>query len=69
MQISFGEIVEAADQLSLDEQESLLDILRRRIIEKRRVELAQDIQTAREEFQKGDYQAVTPGEIMKEILS
>ena len=67
--ILFGEIVEAADRLSLDEQESLLDILHRRIIERRRAKLAQDIQDARIELQKGNYQPTTPGEIMAEILS
>ena len=67
--ISFGEVVEAADRLSLDEQESLLDILRRRIIERHRTKLAQNIQDARIELQKGDYQPATPSEIMEEILS
>ncbi len=67
--ISFGEVVEAADRLSLDEQESLLDILRKRVVEKRRAELAQDIQNARKEFQEGHYQPATPSEIIEEILS
>ncbi len=65
--ISFGEVVEAADRLSLDEQESLLDILYKRIIERRRAKLAQDIQDARIELQKGDYQPATPDEIMEKM--
>ena len=67
--VSFGEVLEAADRLSLEEQESLLDILQRRIIERRRAELAQDIREAREEFQQGHCQPATPTEIMEEILS
>ena len=39
----------------------------RRIIERRRAELAQGVRNARKEFQKGDYQAATPGELMEEI--
>lgn len=66
---SFGDVIEAVDKLSLDEQESLLDILHKRIIENRRAQLVQDIQTARKEFQSGDFEATTPDEIVKEILS
>ncbi len=67
--ISFGEVLEAADRLSLEEQESLLDILQRRVIEQRRAELAQDIEEARKEFQQGHCQPATPAKIMEEILS
>lgn len=66
---SFSSVVEAVDQLPLDEQEVLLDILRKRIIASRRAELAKEIQIARKEFQNGDYQLATPSEITKEILS
>lgn len=66
---SFGDVVEAVDKLSLDEQESLLDILHKRIIENRRAQLAQDIEAARKEFRSGDFQPDDPDEIMKEILS
>ena len=66
--ISFGEILEAADQLTLEEQESLIDILHRRMIERRRAELAKDIEDARREFEEGRCQPATPSEIMEEIL-
>jgi hypothetical protein len=61
--------LEAADKLSLDEQESLVEILRRRVIEQRRTKLAKDIQDARKEFAAGHCQPATPGEIIAEILS
>jgi len=67
--VAFGEVLEAADSLSLDEQETLIDILQRRMIQQRRAELAQDIQAARKEFQAGHCQPATPSEIMKDILS
>lgn len=67
--ISFGEVLEAADKLTLEEQESLIDILHRRMIERRRAELAKDIEEARKEFREGRCQPATPGEIMDEILS
>ena len=64
----FGEVLEAVDQLSLDEQEELSEVLNRRIIEYRRDELARDIQDAQQAFQKGKCSAATAAEIMEEIL-
>ena len=64
----FGEVLEAVDQLSLDEQEELSEVLNRRIIEYRRDELARDTQDAQQEFQKGKCSAATATEIMEEIL-
>ena len=65
----FGEVLEAADNLSLDEQETLVGILSRRLVEHRRLELAEDILEALREFQKGGSRPVTPDELMSEILS
>jgi len=65
----FGEVLEAVDRLSLDEQEALLDIVRRRTAEQRRKRLAQDIREAQEEFAQGRCAATTADELMKEILS
>jgi hypothetical protein len=65
----FGEVLEAVDKLSLEEQETLIEVLRRRLIERRRGEIARDIQQAQEEFQAGRSRSVTPEELMKEILS
>ena len=66
---TFGEILEAADKLSLDEQESLKDVLNRRLIERRREELPKSIQEARKDYKDGSYKIVTPKELMKEISS
>lgn len=65
----FGEVLEAVDKLSLEEQETLIEILHRHLIERRREEIARDIQQAQEEFQAGRSRSVTPEELMKEILS
>jgi hypothetical protein len=67
--LSFGEVSEAADKLSVEEQEVLIEIPRRRIMEHQRMGLAKDFQDARKEFQEGGCKIVSPGEIMKEILS
>ncbi len=64
----FGEVLEAVGNLSLEEQETLLDVLQRRIIEHRHEELASDIRQAQQGFHEGHCQPVTPAELMKEIL-
>jgi hypothetical protein len=65
----FGEILEAADQLSVEEQETLLEVLQRRVIEHRRNELASEIEQARHEHEARRCQPATPAEIVKNILS
>ena len=67
--LSFGQVLEAADGLPLDDQETLIDILRRRIVEQRREQLAGDVRSAGREFQAGRCRAITPAELMAEILA
>ncbi len=64
----FGEVVEGIEALSLEDQEILRDILRRRIVERRREELVQDVQQVQQEFQAGQCRPATPEELMKEIV-
>ncbi len=64
----FGEVLEVADKLSLNEQETLIEVLQRRIIERRREKLAEETQDAQQEFLAGHCQPATPAELMKEIL-
>ena len=65
----FNEVLESADKLSLDEQETLMEVLHRRIIEHRRAELVKEIRDVQQEYQKGRCQPATPSELMKDILS
>ena len=67
--LAFGEVLEAVDKLSLEEQETLIEVVRKRIIERRREELAKDIQDAQKEFQAGQCRPVTPDELVAEILA
>ena len=67
--ITFNEVLESADKLSLDDQETLLEVLHRRIIEHRREELSKEIGDAQKEFQEGKCKPTTPSDLMKEILS
>jgi len=55
--------------LTPEEQETLIDILNRRLADRRRSELAKDVQDAQQEFQRGGCEPKTPDELIKEILS
>jgi hypothetical protein len=67
--LSFGEVLETVGRLSLEDQETLVHIIRRRVVEQRRAELTKDIREAREALEAGDVRPVTSDELMEEILS
>lgn len=66
---SFSELLDAVDHLSLDEQESLIDVVRHRIAEHRRQEISSLISSARKEYKQGELFPETPQDIMNSILS
>jgi hypothetical protein len=66
--LPFGEVLEAADHLSPEEQEELIAILHRRLAQAARQRLAADIREARQEFAAGRCSPATPEELMREIL-
>jgi len=65
---SFADVLEAADQLPLDDQEMLADVLHRRVVAQRRRRLVAKVREARAEYEAGRTREVTPEEIMTEIL-
>lgn len=67
--IPFGEVLEAADQLTPDEQKELAAILHRRLVQAARQSVAAEIQEARQEFAAGRCVPATPDELMREIIS
>jgi hypothetical protein len=66
---TFGQVLEWADELPLEEQESLVSILQRRLREQRRAELVQAVKEARKEFRAGRCRPASPAGIMKKILA
>jgi hypothetical protein len=67
-QTTFGEIVEKADELPLEDQENLIRILQNRLRERRRAEIVKDVQEAQQEFEQGKCQPISPEQLMEEIL-
>ena len=68
-QTTFAEILEAAEQLPLEDQENLINILKNRIREQKRAGLVRDVQETQKEFDQGQCPPMTPEQIMEEILS
>lgn len=66
--IPFCDILEAAGQLPLEDQETLIGILQRRIAHAGRERCAADVEGARQEFAAGRCRPATTDEIMREIL-
>ena len=65
--ITFQEALEIVEALPEDQQENLIDIVRRRLIERRREVLAEHIKEAREEYNRGEVRRGTVDELMKEL--
>jgi hypothetical protein len=68
-QATFADLIEAAEQLPLEEQEDLIHILKNRLRDRKRAELVKDVAEAQQEFAQGKYKPMTPEQIMEEILS
>ena len=67
--LRFGEVLDAAERLSEEEQETLVDVLRKRRAERRREEIAETVREARSEHREGQTRPMTADELMNEILS
>jgi len=65
----FADLLDAVDELTTEEQAELVGIVRRRLIERQRDELAGEIQQARRDFQAGHCLPRTSDEILRDILS
>jgi hypothetical protein len=66
---SYGQVLDSIEALPEDQQESLLDIVRKRLVERRRAELIKSVGEARKEFKSGKLRPATSAEIMRKILA
>ena len=64
---TFSDVVDAADDLTVDEQETLVEILRRRIAKRNREALVRDVAEARVEFRTGHASTSSVSDIMEEL--
>jgi len=64
---AFERVVDLTEALSLEEKETLLQVLRQRTIQQRRKQLAQESRKARKEFRRGNAKPTTASQLMREI--
>jgi hypothetical protein len=50
---NFDEVLDRVEQLSLEDQVALIDVVKLRLVERRRTEIAQNIATAKAEYKNG----------------
>ena len=62
---TFAQVLDSADELGVEEQESLVEVLQRRLAERRRETLLQAVKSARREFEGGCCRPATPKQIVK----
>lgn len=63
----FDAVLESIESLSVEEQEILIDLVRRRLVERRRAEIAANIAKAQEEYQAGKLRRGTVDELIAEL--
>jgi hypothetical protein len=67
MDVTFQDVLDIVESLPEYQQEDLVDIIRRRLIEQRRERLADSIREAREEYARGEVKKGTVDDLMKEL--
>jgi hypothetical protein len=65
--ITFQKALEVIESLPEEQRESLIDIVKRRLIEERRERLAQRIGEAREEYNRGEIKKGTVDDLLREL--
>ena len=61
------EAIDAVEALPADDQALLIDIIRQRLIQQRRAELAAEVAEARAAYQRGEVHRGTVAELMEEL--
>jgi hypothetical protein len=64
--LSFQDLIDAIESLPLDDQSMLVEIINKRIIERRRTELAAEVKEAREAFSRGEVKRGTVKDLMND---
>ena len=64
---AFQQVIESVESLSLEDQEILLDILQKRLHQKRRTNLTQEITEIRQEFTQGQVKFGSVDQFLKEL--
>lgn len=66
--MTFGGLLEEVEKLPLEEQDMFKEILSKRLMERRRNQLFDEIQKARAEYSAGECYPVSVNDLMDEIV-
>ncbi|HEY5297870.1 MAG TPA: hypothetical protein VIK59_08080 [Verrucomicrobiae bacterium] len=66
---TYGQVVDSIEALPDEQQESLVELLQRRLAERRRETLVKSVQEARKEFKSGKLRPASSAEIMRKVLA
>jgi hypothetical protein len=66
---SFSSVLDAVDKLSIEDQEALIEVIKRRILEYRRTKLASEIRQAQHELKTGNCSPASSSDILNEVLA
>lgn len=64
----FQKIIETVEALPLDEQAILIEIVQKRLIQQRRVDIVAEVAEARQAYQTGDVRRGNVTDMMGEII-
>jgi hypothetical protein len=67
--VRFADLVDMIDRLPLEERESLVAVVRKRIADDQRRRISASIRSARREHRHGRCKPTTPDALMREILA
>jgi len=66
---TFAQVLDSADELAVEDQESLIAVLENRLAERRRAELVEAVAQAQDEFKSGRCRPASGKQILKRILA
>ncbi len=66
---TYGQVLDMVASLSLDEQEDLVETVRRRLIEQRRSEMARELAAALQDIHEGRGSSGTADDFMREFMA
>jgi len=66
---TFAQALDAVDELGIEEQESLVEVVQRRMAERRREAVIVSVKSAQGEFKAGECRPASPKQIVKRIVA
>jgi hypothetical protein len=64
---NFQQLIESVEALPIDDQEILVEIINKRIIEQRREELVADMEESLEDYRRGDVRIGTVDDLLRDL--